>query len=91
MSLHDGTGEERDIRHVPPPPPKSVPKRRMAIGDPVVAISRASDLRIDGTFDGVFQVDKTDAPGEHQTMFWIKDDRGDRYRFFPGEVRTRQL
>ena len=71
-----------------PPPPTPQKREKMKSGDPVVAIARASGFRIDGTFDGVFQVDKPDAPGEFQTMFWIRDGE-DRYRFFPREVRTR--
>lgn len=69
-----------------PPPPKPEPRKKMAIGDPVVAIT-ASKFRVEGTFDGTF---KADVNGQERTLFWVKDAAGDRYRFFPREVRTRQ-
>ena len=70
-----------------PPPPKPEPRKKMAIGDPVIGISRMSDFRVEGTFDGTF---KADVNGQERTLFWVKDAAGDRYRFFPREVRTRQ-
>ena len=60
----------------------------MAIGDPVIGISRMSDFRVVGTFDGTIKVEVD--PGVDRTMFWVKDEDGDRWKFFPREVRTRQ-
>lgn len=71
------------------PPPTPQPRQKMKIGDPVVAIGRGTGFRVDGTFDGVFQVENPDRPGGFQTLFWVKDDNGDRWRFLPREVHTR--
>lgn len=68
-----------------PPPPKKVPRSKLAVGTRVIGIARASKFEVRGTLDGVFQADVN---GELRTMFWVKDSSGDRWRFFPNEVRT---
>ena len=69
-----------------PHPPKKQPREKMKVGTKVIGIAKGSGFEIRGTFDGAFKIPRQD--GTDQTLFWIKAENGDRYRFVPHEVRT---
>lgn len=77
------------LRPNTPPPTPGQPERKpkLSIGQKVRGLA-ASGFDIEGTFDGVFAVEVADAKGrpKMQTMFWVKDEQGDRWRFLPWEV-----
>lgn len=78
------------LRPNTPPPTPGQPERKpkLSMGQRVKAVGKSSGFEVEGTFDGVFSVEVADAKGrpKMQTMFWVKDDGGDRWRFLPWEV-----